>query len=477
MERREFLRVVGLGASAALLAACSAPAAQAPAPTTAPAATTGAAPTAAPAAPGQPAAAATAAPGGSKSNGQKLTVWGWQSFTPEGDKALGDQMNQWGSANNTQVEYVVVENSQFPSKLAAAVEAKAPPDVVMLTAAANVLDYAGRDLLVDITDVWNDVSKQAGGFWSYVQPLFKSGSAYYGIPFEADTSPLFARLDLIEKATGSRDIPKTLDDLTAVTQKINDPPNLYGLGFTLGRTPDCFGNTLNIIWNDGGALVDKDGKVNLNTPETISALQRIKGWWDAKLIPPDSPTWDDTGNNNAYQKKQAAFVLNPPSIYGWMQQNDQDLLNNSTMANVPAGKSGSYSGSGSWSWSIFQSSKNVDGGKDLIRYLMDPQRLQAVYSQVGGRWYPIYQDGNKDEYWTSKPQFKFYPDLLQGGRDTSWPASPEPKLFAALGEIQDRLIIPDMVQEIIVKGTAIPDAVKTAHDAMVEVFKARGANV
>jgi ABC-type glycerol-3-phosphate transport system substrate-binding protein len=153
------------------------------------------------------------------------------------------------------------------------------------------------------------------------------------------------------------------------------------------------------------------------------------------------------------------------------------MLNNSTMAPVPAGKSGSYSGSGSWSWSIFNNSKNVDGGKDLIRYLMDPKRLQDVYSKVGGRWYPIYQDGNKDEYWTSKPQFKFYPDLLQGGRDTSWPAQPEPKLFAALGEIQDRLIIPDMVQEIIVKGTAIPDAVKNAHDAMVEVFKARGANV
>jgi multiple sugar transport system substrate-binding protein len=471
MRRRDFLRTAGLGAGAALLAACSAPAA-APSPTAAPAQPAATA--------AQPAAGATpqaAAGGGGKSNGSKLSIWGWQSFTPDGDKALGDQMNQWGAANNTQVEYVVVENSQFPSKLAAAVEAKAPPDVVMLTAAANVLDYAGRDLLVDITDVWNDVSKQAGGFWKYVEPLFKSGSAYYGIPFEAETSPLFARLDLIEKANGNRDLPKSLDELTDLTKKINDPPNLYGLGFTLGRTPDCFGNTLNIIWNDGGALVDKDGKVNLNTAETIAALQRIKDWWDAKLIPPDSPTWDDTGNNNAYQKKQAAFVLNPPSIYGWMQQNDQDLLNNSTMAPVPGGKSGSYSGSGAWSWSIFKNSKNVDGGKDLIHYLMDPQRLQSVYSKVGGRWYPIYQDGNKDEYWTSKPQFKFYPDLLQGGRDTSWPAQPDPKLFAAMGEIQDRLIIPDMVQEIIVKGTAIPDAVKSAHDAMVEVFKARGANV
>ena len=35
---------------------------------------------------------------------------------------------------------------------------------------------------------------------------------------------------------------------------------------------------------------------------------------------------------------------------------------------------------------------------------------------------------------------------------------------------------PDMVQEVIVKGTPVADAVKKTHDAMVEVFKARGAS-
>jgi multiple sugar transport system substrate-binding protein len=459
--RRDFLRAAGLGAGVLLLAACSQPAA-APAPT------------APPAQPGATPAAGGATAAG-KSNGTKLTIWGWQSFTPEGDKRLGDQMQQWGSANNTQVEYVVVENSQFPQKLAAAVEAKAPPDVVMLTSAATVLDYASRSLLVDLSDLWKATSTQAGGFWSYVEPLYKISSTYYGIPFEADTSPMFARTDLIQQATGSPTPPKTLDDLTSICQKINNPPDLYAFGFTLGRTPDCFGNTLAIIWNDGGALVDKEGKIALNSPETVSAMNRIKSWWDAKIIPPDSPTWDDTGNNAAFQKKQSAFVINPPSIYGWMVANDQDLLKNATMAAIPAGKSGSYSGSGSWSWSIFQTSKNVDGGKDLIHYLMDPKRLQDVYSQVGGRWYPIYQDGSKDEFWTSKPQFQFYPDLLKGGRDVSYPAPPDSNTFAALGEIQTRFILPDMVQNVIVKGMPVQDAVKQAHDAMVEVFKARGA--
>jgi len=458
--RRDFIRHLGVSTGVLLLAACAPQAA---------------APTPAPAKPAGGTAPAPAAAG--KSNGTKLTIWGYQSFTPEGDKVLGDQMKEWGSANRTDVEYVVVENAQFPQKLAAAIEAKAPPDVVMLTSGASVLDHASRDLMADITDVWNDTSKQAGGFWKYVEPQYRSGSTYYGIPFEADTAPLFARLDLLEKATGKREPPKTFDEPTEVSRKINNPPNVYALGITLGRVPDGAGDATNIIWNDGGALVDKDGKVALNSPETVAAMKRVKGWWDEKLIPPDSTTWDDTGNNSAYQKKQAAFVHNPPSIYGWMQQNDPELLENSTMAAFPAGKSGSYSGAGSWSWSIFKSSKNVDGGKDLIRYLMDPKRLQAVYSQVGGRWYPIYVEGNKDEFWTSKPHFKFYPDLLTGGRSSNWPADPEPKLMAALGEVGTRLILADMVQDIIVKNMSPEESVKKAHDAMVEVFRARGAPV
>lgn len=454
--RRHFLTYFGAGV-VALAAACS------PAPSSSSAPAGGAA---------QPAAG-----GSGKSNGTKLTVWGWQSFTPEGDKALGDMMKEWGTANKTDVEYVVVENAQFPQKLAAAVEAKAPPDVAMLTSASAVLDYAGRDLFVDVTDLWNELSKQAGGFVKFVEPLYRISSTYFGIPFESEASPLFARLDLIQQATGSREPPKTLDALTDVCRKINSPPNTYSLGFTLGRTPDCQGNALNVIWNDGGALVDKDGKVALNSPETIAAVNRIKGWWDEKLIPPDSPTWDDTGNNAAFQKKQSAFVINPPSIYGWMEANDKELLGNSTMAAVPAGKSGSYAGGGAWSWSIFKTTKNVDGGKDLIRYLMDPKRLQTVYAAVGGRWYPIYLDGQKDEFWTSRPAFKFYPDLIAGGRDLSWPAQPDPALMAAMGEMQTRLVIPDLIQDVIVKSTPVAEAVKKAHDGMVEIWKARGAKV
>jgi ABC-type glycerol-3-phosphate transport system substrate-binding protein len=158
-----------------------------------------------------------------------------------------------------------------------------------------------------------------------------------------------------------------------------------------------------------------------------------------------------------------------------MQTNDKELLENSTMAPFPAGKAGSFAAAGAWSWSVFKTTKNEPGAKDLIRYLLDPQRLQSVYEQVGGRWYPIYKDGPKHEWWSSKKIFQYYPDLLAGGRGNWYPAQPKPALMAALGEMNNRNVIPDMVQDIIVKGTPVEQAITTAHSALEEIFEARGA--
>ena len=41
--------------------------------------------------------------------------------------------------------------------------------------------------------------------------------------------------------------------------------------------------------------------------------------------------------------------------------------------------------------------------------------------------------------------------------------------------MRNRNVIPDMVQDIIVKGTPVEQAVKTAQSGMEEIFKARGA--
>ena len=340
-SRRRFLAAFGttlIGATA--LAAC----APAPAPTPAPAKPTEApkaaapaaapttAPAAAPAKPTEapkPTAAAETKPAAGTG---KLIAWGQQSFTPEGDALLTQQFADFGKANNVSVEYVIVENKMVTQKIAAAIEAKATSDVQMLGGASDVQFYGSKNLLVDLTDLWNVTSKQSGGFFDSVLDVYKAGGKYLGIPFETHSFPLFTRLDLMEKATGKKEPPKTLDEMYEASKKILASDKIAPIGLCVGRTADTTDNFINLMWCDGATYVDKNMKPTIKSDGTLTLLKRYQQWFKEKLIPADAIGWDDTGNNNAYQAKQTAFVINPPSPYDWLQKNDTKLLANTTMA-------------------------------------------------------------------------------------------------------------------------------------------------
>jgi multiple sugar transport system substrate-binding protein len=72
---------------------------------------------------------------------------------------------------------------------------------------------------------------------------------------------------------------------------------------------------------------------------------------------------------------RAAFVINPPSIWYWMVDNDKALLGNSEMASVPRGlgsKGRVGNAVGSWVWLISMAGKHQNLAKDWLRYFYQP---------------------------------------------------------------------------------------------------------
>jgi multiple sugar transport system substrate-binding protein len=411
--------------------------------------------------------------GSGKFSGQ-LKVWGTVSFTKAGDDLLGTQMQDWGSKNGVDVQYTAVPGTDYTTKVATALEGGGLPDIVMMQGTQTVY-YASQNHLADLSDVLDKVKGQAGGMYQTLLPYVQIDGKTYAIPMESDVSVMYARLDLCQKATGKRRVPKTLDEMEQIARKVNDPPNLYGIGIPFGRSADTVGSMKNVLYADGVKVVDKDGNPAFESDAAVASMERIQRWWKDKLIPPDAPSSDDAWNNQLYQSKRGAFVFNPASIYAWLQQNDPDLLKDTDQAPIPSGRGGSFQSVSTWAWSVSAKSSNKAAAKALIQHLLQPDESEAVYEKVAGRWYPVYKGLAKRSYWSSKPYFKQFPTLIENGKVEWAPATPTAKLLTALSAVDQKYILSDLVQNVCVKGMSPKNAVHAAQQAMEQTFKESGA--
>src|SRR5690606_35917297 len=121
------------------------------------------------------------------------------------------------------------------------------------------------------------------------------------LPLEIDVAPLHVRVDLLREA--GLDLPQTWDELREAAKKVQNPPFLYGFGLALGRSNDAESNLRNIIWSFGGQEFAEDGRtIVFDSPETRAAFQFVADMFKKDgTIPRSALTWDDAGNNRAYQ--------------------------------------------------------------------------------------------------------------------------------------------------------------------------------
>ena len=135
-----------------------------------------------------------------------------------------------------------------------------------------------------------------------------------------------------------------------------------------------------------------------------------------KIIPPGAISWDNSGNNKAYQSKQAAFVMNPTSIYAYLDGNDKDLQKVTGLFPVPAGPKGSVNQIDTWSLGPSRRARTPSSAKGLIEYFMQPANYDKIVQSTGGRWVPVYKRLFDSPFWKEKPVFKHFIQMAETGR-------------------------------------------------------------
>ena len=328
----------------------------------------------------QPAPAAPAAP--TKVAGKpKLVIWCGTTYTTEADAAMDQQIRDWCSKNGVDLELNRMSGDERTPKWKTAYETKQFPDLGALEL-NDAPKFMTSKLLLETTSLIQKLNKLEGG---YTEGAFTNSKTpdgkHWTVPSFSSTEVFYVRKDKLQEKGLA--LPDTWEDVVKVAKAITEPGKFWGLGFQMG-TPswDSEVQLSSLLWAYGAKTWDEQGKPAIDSPETRKVIDFLREAWKAGIIPPDAPTWDDAGNNKAYQTGIVGMIWNTASVLRYLETSDKDLLSKTAITLIPKGPKGRFTSGYYYQWGAFKSTKHPDEALALMEYLFAPEQLRPVYDPV-----------------------------------------------------------------------------------------------
>jgi multiple sugar transport system substrate-binding protein len=484
------------------------PAAAAPAATSAPAAAATSAPAAAGAAPAA-AGAATATPlppqsvvqavaalqkpkSAAKPNG-KLQVLQNQDFHPDHNAFVRLLLEEWGKAQGWQMDISYVAGFQSGSdlnqKLTAMVQAGTPPDIMDHNTDTRPQTFLG--VLEPVTELVAELAKTNGkpniGFQQSYQHDAQTGATkdsdpWWAVPYYERAGGWYVRADWFKEAglDPVAELGGEHNKARDAALKISDPDKKrWGWGMTVNRSGDGDTGVNNIIFWHGGRWQDKDGqKVTLNTPETVKAMEWLKETYQdpkwAKMLPPGVNAWNDISNNEAMLAGTIGVTDNAGTVLAKAYFDKVPFAENILWVKKPKadnGKGPTPMSGGGEALRIIKGSKNKDANYDTIRFWLSKEVQQQVWKISTAYALPAFANGWDDSIVKGNKISSAYKEVADNGE---WNGSytPGPRT-AAMAAVLAGNVGTDMAGEVL-QGKAPKDAVASAHQRAVKIFKEYG---
>ncbi len=141
------------------------------------------------------------------------------------------------------------------------------------------------------------------------------------LPWLADGGLLYFRSDLLERH--GYQPPGTWADLQKVALDVKTREDLpYGLVWQGAPSESLTCNTLEFVWAYGGDVLDQDGRVVFDSPQTRAGLQQMADLVSLEISPSSVATYTEATSLADFERGDAVFMRN--WVYAWDRLNDSD---------------------------------------------------------------------------------------------------------------------------------------------------------
>ncbi|NEX64723.1 ABC transporter substrate-binding protein [Noviherbaspirillum galbum] len=300
------------------------------------------------------------------------------------------------------------------------------------------------DKLVDLTDVADYLGQKYGGWYDVCKRYGTRNNRWIALPMGVVGNAMVYRESHL-KAAGFDTFPKDTAGFLKLCQalKAKGTPS----GFALGKAVGDGNNWAHwLLWSHGGKMVDEKGKVVINSPETIAALEYAKQLYPTFV--PGTLSWQDPSNNKAFIDGQISLTANGISVYYAAKTSKepkiQEMAKDIQHAHFPIGPVGKPTELMQITqMMLFKHTKYPNAAKAYIQFMMEADQYNPwMQAAIGYVSQPL-KAYESNPVWTADPKHTVYRDAAVLMLDNGYSG---PLGQASAAAMADYIVV-DMVAE------------------------------
>ncbi|MDO4665492.1 MAG: ABC transporter substrate-binding protein [Actinomycetaceae bacterium] len=315
-----------------------------------------------------------------------------------------------GKDNGGKVQPALIDkwNAAHPDEKVKLIELSSEADQQRQAMVNNAQTKSDAFCVMSVDNVW--VSEFAANRWilplpekdfpkdEIVKPVWATGEyrgQLYAMPHVSDGGILYYRKDLLQQA-GINEPPTTWTDMKSDCEKVRALPGHENIGCYAGQLAKYEGLTVNadeVIHTADGQTVDKDGKVQVGSPEAAKGLKMLSDGIKDGFIPKESLTYKEEEGRNAFESDRLVFYRNWPYQYVLTKEKMGDKFGVVSLPGFEKDKPG-VSSLGGHNLGISTFCKNKQTALDFVKWYSAKKQVQTMLDEESLA--PIYIEQYKD---------------------------------------------------------------------------------
>lgn len=341
----------------------------------------------------------------------------------------------------------------------------------------SLYSMLGKDSILPVDDLMAEFKDDLPP--NAVENSFWDGH-YRALPFALGPVVLFYRQDLFDAANIKP--PKNWDDLLAAAKALSKDSNGDGKIDIFGYTPNgkidfqtvyeshCF-----MLGNNGGYL-DKNAKVDLNTPANIEAITFFLKLFDKAIAPPGAVNYGYGDSQRAFISGKTAMVCSYGYLLRRVMDDNPSIVQHVRAIPMPRKAPGMsrLSSGGRNSMYIYGKTKHPKAARDFLRFLMSQEGQLAITQAYPGGNLPSRNSIRESKEYMGNKVLTAFPQATQALiNEAPYCTRPgtEYGQNPGAGELSSKYVMGEAIQKINIDHWDVEKALNWAEAEIKEMFQ------